>query len=125
MPVVCAWPWNTPTVLSCDLQCPRNRVKSNATKSEGVEMVPEAGFEPARPCGHGLLRPTWLPLHHSGALGNVILPLAGRGHAVQRALQVSGRGLRFRACDSGTARRPHRTSNGAALVIHPLRTGDT
>src|SRR6267142_5605486 len=29
-------------------------------------MVPEAGFEPARPCGHWILSPAWLPLHHSG-----------------------------------------------------------
>src|SRR6266850_2071093 len=25
MPAACAWPWITPTALSCDLQCPRNR----------------------------------------------------------------------------------------------------
>lgn len=33
----------------------------------GTKMVPEAGFEPARPSGHALLRGARLPLLHSGA----------------------------------------------------------
>src|SRR5262249_36036999 len=29
-------------------------------------MVPGAGVEPARPHGHWILSPAWLPLHHPG-----------------------------------------------------------
>ena len=32
----------------------------------GGELVPEAGFEPARPCGHGVLSAASLPFLHSG-----------------------------------------------------------
>lgn len=30
------------------------------------QLVPEAGLEPARPCGHRILSPVRLPLRHSG-----------------------------------------------------------
>ena len=33
----------------------------------GVQVVPEAGFEPARPGGRGILSPLRLPFRHSGA----------------------------------------------------------
>src|SRR5947209_6230143 len=33
-------------------------------------MVPRAGVEPARPCGHRFLRPTRLPFRHLGASPN-------------------------------------------------------
>jgi hypothetical protein len=50
-------------------------------RSEGCQgMVPGAGVEPARPCGHQILSLAWLPLHHPGILGG------RRGSAsVQRA----------------------------------------
>src|SRR6267378_6370924 len=32
-----------------------------------VPLVPRAGVEPARPCGHRFLRPTRLPFRHLGA----------------------------------------------------------
>ena len=36
-----------------------------AGRSDG-RLVPEAGFEPARPCGHGVLSAASLPFLHSG-----------------------------------------------------------
>ena len=36
------------------------------TTSRDSRAVPEAGLEPARPCGQRLLRPPCLPFHHSG-----------------------------------------------------------
>src|SRR6266545_4754114 len=42
MPAVFVWPWNTPTALSCDLGCPRNRGKFNAAR------LPEVAADPVR-----------------------------------------------------------------------------
>src|SRR6266545_1507220 len=42
MPAVFVWPWNTPTALSCDLGCPRNRGKFNAAR------LPEVAADLAR-----------------------------------------------------------------------------
>src|SRR5262249_45763927 len=36
-------------------------------------LVPEAGFEPARPYGHGFLRAARLPLLHSGVMRSTML----------------------------------------------------
>ena len=33
----------------------------------GISMVPEAGFEPARPCGQKILSLVRLPFRHSGS----------------------------------------------------------
>src|SRR5712675_2356530 len=51
MPAACAWPWITPTALSCDLQCPRNRGRFKE-QPHLVGSEPVAG-EP-RPVGRGL-----------------------------------------------------------------------
>ena len=38
-------------------------------------VVPEAGFEPARPHGHGFLRAARLPLLHSGGRFGCFVPI--------------------------------------------------
>src|SRR6266542_431350 len=43
MPAVFVWPWNTPTALSCDLGCPRNRGKINVLQTEKNVDCAETG----------------------------------------------------------------------------------
>ena len=48
----------------------RQLVKSDDSLTTGagcVDLVREAGLEPARPCGHQDLNLAWLPFHHSRA----------------------------------------------------------
>src|SRR5438093_10482902 len=42
----------------------RTTLQAGAEACQG--MVPGAGVEPARPRGHWILSPAWLPLHHPG-----------------------------------------------------------
>src|SRR3989442_11481376 len=38
------------------------------TPCQDLRLVPGAGVEPARPHGHWILSPAWLPLHHPGPI---------------------------------------------------------
>jgi len=38
------------------------------TPCQDLRLVPGAGVEPARPYGHWILSPAWLPLHHPGPI---------------------------------------------------------
>jgi hypothetical protein len=44
---------------------------SRASQVVEEKEVPEAGLEPARPCGHRILNPACLPFHHSGLVGQL------------------------------------------------------
>jgi hypothetical protein len=55
------------------LLVPRRPIKTiaihinvNITIGNNINLVPLAGIEPARPCGHWFLKPARLPFHHKG-----------------------------------------------------------
>ena len=53
-------------VLSQLSYSPTREVTLQAGAERCQGMVPGAGVEPARPRGHWILSPAWLPLHHPG-----------------------------------------------------------
>src|SRR5262249_4869808 len=53
-------------VLSQLSYSPTREITLQARAERCQGMVPGAGVEPARPRGHWILSPAWLPLHHPG-----------------------------------------------------------
>ena len=54
-----------------------------------LEVVPRAGVEPARPCGHYALNVARLPFRHLGNLNPILIDAS----ATKSPLSLGGRGL--------------------------------
>ena len=95
-----------------------------------ISLVPGAGVEPARPRGHWILSPAWLPLHHPGP-GSILHWLA---QCTTTRLWVArlnvprhspaGRGILplCRACGRDRESPAHSTSSRAAVWTRPWRS---
>src|SRR5215467_14412702 len=89
-------------------------------------MVPEVGFEPTRPYGHGFLRPARMPVPPLRPIyeRRLILPPAGPGAVRPEGLPASEKVPRSHACARDMGRFCCSTSNEAARKPLASHTAD-